>query len=214
MVKVHTEAGRGIKQCVCGAFIGVRNFVCPKCNHEFKKKEIVEVKARIKKIKLAEPQHVFDIPGKGRKQCKSCKKYVGLRSRICSNCSNPFPPIGEVKEKVKKNDNVEIIKEKDPWDNVDHELIKKFALAVGFKKGDVVLTPSGDCPTQLTAIDELAVTRFCDEIVNAGLDIDKLYTPKAIKYWGHWAVDFKKVECRMFDEAFEKWLKDVMVNYE
>lgn len=33
---------------------------------------------------------VYNIPGRGRKQCNACKKYVGVRSHACEACGASF----------------------------------------------------------------------------------------------------------------------------
>lgn len=33
---------------------------------------------------------IHDAPGRGRKLCKACNKYVGVRSYTCPNCAAPF----------------------------------------------------------------------------------------------------------------------------
>lgn len=33
---------------------------------------------------------IHNEPGRGRKQCQNCQKYVGVRSHVCPNCSKVF----------------------------------------------------------------------------------------------------------------------------
>lgn len=35
---------------------------------------------------------IHNEPGRGRKQCGQCKKYVGVRSHTCENCQASFGP--------------------------------------------------------------------------------------------------------------------------
>lgn len=45
---ISQEAGRGKKQCKCGAFIGVRNHICPACNSKFEPKEKKSIQTDVK----------------------------------------------------------------------------------------------------------------------------------------------------------------------
>ena len=33
---------------------------------------------------------IFEIPGRGRKQCPTCTKYIGVRSQRCPGCNHTF----------------------------------------------------------------------------------------------------------------------------
>lgn len=38
--------------------------------------------------------------GRGRKQCKNCKEFVGVRSKICSNCQTSFDNSLDIKDSL------------------------------------------------------------------------------------------------------------------
>jgi hypothetical protein len=61
-----------------------------------------EKTASVEDIKVVK---TYDEGGKGKKQCTSCKKYVGVRNTVCP-CGNPFPSKSEAssveEEKVVK----------------------------------------------------------------------------------------------------------------
>jgi hypothetical protein len=118
----------------------------------------------------------YDLPGRGRKYCNGCRKYVGVRTTEC-DCGHLFPVV-EKKERDEKA--VDSQFNDSPISDED----RRYAIAIGSKDNDyIVYAPSGRCPSILHGVDYDSVSLFCQEVVADGVAAGKVYIPAAIKYF-------------------------------
>jgi hypothetical protein len=136
---------------------------------------------------------VFDGPGRGRKQCKSCQAYVGVRSAICV-CGASFGG-----EKEKPAPMVRVLQEKpSPQVKAPQEKMVSSTpaqapapvplaprLASGkaplLQKGNqVTIVPAGPCPVKLKEIDSRSVIDWSREVQEK---YSSTLTPFALRYW-------------------------------
>lgn len=69
----------------------------PEPAHKLKRKAAPQPEPKVEAPKAEEPESTPEIPkkfydeaGKGRKPCPACRKYVGNRSAVCTNCGHAF----------------------------------------------------------------------------------------------------------------------------
>lgn len=183
VAKVFDGPGRAIKRCPCGTYVHAKLAICPTCNQAFPSKK--ERKAHAKPATMTAEVKTYDVGGLGRKQCPSCKKFVGARNMKCA-CGYDFKShvaqSGEVVEPVvapsKQTEN-------DKWRDVAEEaLVMDFAKAVGASKCTVIYTPNGDSPVKLTAKNDASFRMFCEALIEYGIENKKLYSPRALRCFG------------------------------
>lgn len=120
----------------------------------------------------------YDEGGKGKKQCQSCKKYVGLRTAVCA-CGHPFVSKAKVKaEPEEDEDDAEVqptVASSEPTRQRRHVQ----------QTGRIrVHTPAGACPHRLTGTDVATVEEWAEHVRKTFLDRDGswLLVP-ALKYF-------------------------------
>lgn len=130
-----------------------------------------------------------DGPGRGHKQCPSCKEYCGVRLQIC-DCGFNFA------DKPKKAT---------PESEYPIEMIE-FCKSFGVPANRVCWTPSGKFTTKLQSLDYNDIVVFCDDIV------DEYYarryyvlTPDAIKYLGRNHLDLEGDSLDWFKLCVDEW---------
>lgn len=111
----------------------------------------------------------FDGPGRGRKQCPSCEKYVGVRTKNCS-CGHSFlrKKTAPVKAPV-TNKTVS----KGPYSD----------------RISLVYAPAGKCPVKLTGTSQEQVLGWANAVKEVGFDKKEYYTVTALKYYARYFFD-------------------------
>ena len=114
-------------------------------------------------------------PGRGRKQCPSCKIYVGVRTGKCA-CGHVFEkPVVEVKAETKtetgseaSQPQPEVKAEEPPSKPAEAKPAKPAKPVVAAQKysfdSGPVLIPAGKCPVELTGTDEQSVVQWRDAV--------------------------------------------------
>ena len=143
----------------------------------------------------------FDAPGKGRKLCPSCKKYVAARTLTCI-CGREF-----VKGETTTN---RIETENGKWKDPNGFDAIPYALALYFGKGRVVDTPSGPYPIRLVGMNQEVVDDFCLKVVDFGKLKGTLYTPNAIKYFIREQYNVNSKKYKRFSELVDNWYKNLL----
>ena len=128
---------------------------------------------------------VFDGPGRGRKQCKSCQAYVGVRSAICV-CGASFggekespnastAPVRTFQEKK--------LESKPTASTLTPSLAPRLASGKAplLQKGNqVTIAPAGPCPVTLKETDARSVIDWAREVQEKYVNT---LTPFALRYW-------------------------------
>jgi hypothetical protein len=142
----------------------------------------------------------FNEPGRGRKQCPECNKYVAARSHSCV-CGRNFVN-GETTE-------IRLQEEQDEWKDPSFDYIP-YALALCFGKGRLVRTPSGQCPIKLVGMNQESVNNFCLNIISYGSQQGILYMPQAIKYFIRQQYDVNSRKYERFCELVDNWVEELI----
>lgn len=96
LIVTYSEGGKARKPCPCGKFVHARSQMCT-CGHEFKANARKFYLDRELKLGMIEKK---EDAGKGRKQCDSCKAFVGVRTKTCA-CGFDFASHKKpIKEKI------------------------------------------------------------------------------------------------------------------
>lgn len=96
---VYDKPGRGRKECAkCHKYVGFKASICPNCDSS----NFVKRESKPKASKAKEPKVIktFDEPGRGRKECAKCHKYVAGVQSHCACGSTDFvrkAPVDEIK---------------------------------------------------------------------------------------------------------------------
>lgn len=213
VAKVFDGPGRAIKQCACGTYVHAKLAICPTCNQVFPSK-----KERKEHTKVAtQPKDIatYDTGGVGRKQCPSCKKFVGARGMKCAcgyDFKNHIAQSGEVVEPAvapsKKSEN-------DKWRDVAEEgLVLEFAKAVGAANCTVVYAPSGPSPIKLSAKNDASFRMFCEALVEYGIENKQLYSPRALRCFGKQFMSQDSKDYYNFYVFVTKYVNDKIAQYE
>lgn len=115
-------------------------------------------------------KNVYSQPGKGRKQCPICEKYVGVRNTVCV-CGEPFKekvksiaparPIAPVKPIISVPTSAPIIAA--PIAESSFEEDERPCRTRG--RGSIsIYAPSGDCPEKLRGTDLEEVERWAEKV--------------------------------------------------
>lgn len=122
------------------------------------------------------PVNTYSLPGKGRKFCNNCQKYVGAKTKECV-CGYVF-----VKSEHAATASTTDMNSK--YDEPVTDEDRRYALAAGLSHGcTTIYAGVGSCPASLCGYDYDSVKQFCEDIVSVGVPQRKLYMPSAIKHW-------------------------------
>lgn len=113
-----------------------------------------------------------DEPGRGRKLCPQCKKYLGARMGVCV-CGHKF----EKSTKKKK----EKIPQPTPVKNVTR--IKNGETVTYNPRQIILTTPAGLCPYKLEETDRDSVNEWAEKIRVKGHVSSRLYTVNALIFY-------------------------------
>ncbi len=156
---------RGIKTCgKCGAGCGPRSHECNSCGASFTGREIP--------VKRESSGSVEQTPSRGRKQCKQCQKFVGVRTQICE-CGFDFATnvkqvVSPVTVEVKRL-NLPSLPDADKFPRVQY----------------TVYAPSGKPICLPKSNTEEDINEWGCKVVEWGRQNGKLYTNEALLYWLH-----------------------------
>lgn len=132
----------------------------------------------------------YDEPGKGRKQCPDCKKYVGARQSNCA-CGHKFKPEDKKTRKPQE--------ETDP-------MIAAFVHKTGKSHRErVVDFPSGSCPAKLTDTSKEGVDDWCNQVLWNGRNKGLIYTPNAMTYFLRHYVSVYDPQYKELKEKVKDW---------
>lgn len=119
----------------------------------------------------------YDGPGRGRKQCPSCKSYVHVRTKVC-DCGREFsrPSDDLIEEKC-----VQV--SESPKPDLDPFLISYIRGIGTVKKVTPIYALAGSPAITLVSSEKNDVFQYCDDVINYGLKYNKLLMPSVIKGW-------------------------------
>lgn len=128
----------------------------------------------------------YDEGGKGKKQCSSCKKYVGIRTSVCA-CGSAF--VSKAKPKPKQDDieddvedSIEEVPIHSTYGASDSSAPRRHVRHTG--RGERIHTPSGTCPHRLNGTDAQTVEEWAEQLRKTFLDRDGSWlTLSALKYF-------------------------------
>lgn len=158
--------------------------------------------------------------GRGRKLCKTCGVYVGVRSLQCvcgasftsgSVLKNMVSPPPEIETKMKER--VKELKRLLPSSNnlSSTELEKKIEVAqndpeTGLSKL-LITTPSGNCPVELKSFDRESVLSWKRAVMDAA-PVRHEYSTEALIYWLRNFVPFNGSEYRAVSEILKSEIEN------
>lgn len=112
----------------------------------------------------------YDEPGKLRKQCQDCNKYVHAKCAFCA-CGYEFK-----KSSVKENPSAQ----EEPID----DMLRNYINGLHIKSKVIIIYAAIGRPHfLLESYDEDSVHEYCDKTITEGLKLGKLYYPSVIKAW-------------------------------
>jgi len=136
----------------------------------------------------------YDKPGKGRKQCPECSKYIGARQHNCA-CGHEFT----------KAD----LKTPKPTEKIDENTLS-FLSKIGKNISDVVVdVPSGSCFFKLKGRSQEDVTSWCDQVLWRGKSFGKIYTANAMKYFLRESVGINDPGFKQLSLKVDQWRKNL-----
>ena len=119
-----------------------------------------------------------DKPGRGRKECPSCHKYPGVRSKTCPGCGHVF--VSKPAKKVEGKVLVKVKTKSEPKEAAETETLSMGGVTL--RPGEfAVTTPRGKCPVQLESTEREAVEVWMKEVREAYSE--GALTSEALSYW-------------------------------
>jgi len=125
--------------------------------------------------------------GRGRKQCPACKKYVGVRTLICT-CSHEFgvakpkaPAV--VKLTASKKPKLEEPEEDEPEEEEEEEEEDNDEDAQPEGRVRRIWTPAGGSPAKLGGTSREEVHCWAEKIRKSGFNNGLHYLVQAVLYW-------------------------------
>ena len=147
-----------------------------------------------KKKRVVKLSSQYELPGVGRKLCDGCKKYVGVRTKVCE-CGHEFTK-PKTKQDIRRAEDAP----------TDEELL--YARAIGAPGGRVVYAGIGTPSIRLSTITSESVKEYCDLVVHCGIQDGLIYTTDAIKkYIQHqygYESKFYKRACEIVDQWYNE----------
>ena len=139
-------------------------------------------------------------PSRGRKLCIECGNYVGVRTTEC-NCGHIFVK-GESRQLTTKEEDIE--------NGKATEEEKRYSLRIGSTGGSLIYVGAGSCPATLSSLDFQGVSQFCNDVVYAGLNEDKIYTPSAIMNWLQHKFEYNSAEYKIALDLVDEWYRNLI----
>lgn len=126
---------------------------------------------------------VFDGPGRGRKKCAGCGKYIGVRNKVCFLCGYNFPS--------KYTSNVKVTKLQQNTKKATATVSKddskpKMKLPRGIDPNKWIhriLIPAGKCPAKLESTDREAIQEWIAKIEKVYTANNEILLPKGYRYY-------------------------------
>lgn len=159
LIVTYTESGKARKPCPCGKFVHARSGMCT-CGHEFR---LGALKFYREKETATPIMSKSEESGRGKKQCDSCKSFVGVRTKLCS-CGFDFAAHKKpIKEKI----------------NTITDEDRNFAIVYGYPSPrSYVYCPSGDYKGPKSIDDD----GFDNWVECHIIDDGRVMTPTAYRY--------------------------------
>lgn len=142
---------------------------------------------------------VYDEPGRGRKQCQNCKKYVWIKKATCPACNNPFPAKEQPEHKPEAQP---ILLTESPNPSRRRDVIVE--ATVWQPRPRLVWTPAYKCRVKLTATDPETVHNWVEELLGVYLADGLKLTLEAVKYFVRHFYDFHGPEHRQVCSLVEQ----------
>lgn len=207
--KLHDDPAPGRRHCLkCNKYFAVVLKICPGCGTvAVKVEKVVEITT-------------YDEPGKLRKQCPECEKYLNHRAIKCA-CSHEFPPMEE-KSSVPMYDEdgshrkqcpecekyvgtrqmecgcghtfetAPVAHDRYGLSSVDFEASK--SKQVCGCNGFIVIAPAGECPVKLQSTDPDDLVDWVAKVLEAGHQDGKHYAPAALRFYAREFYDLHSPE--------------------
>ena len=196
--------GKGRKICNnCSEYTGARSRIC-KCGYSFEDKTLGN---KVPEKKVVSATKTFDGPGRGRRQCTSCKKYVGARSIDCPICGVEITKVEKSSENVVDKEVIQLHNSSGVL-RVSEEI--KFLIAIGLKQGaKMIYAPVGSCPFKLDSSDKESVYQWSDKVLKSGTMQGVAYLPQAIKYWLRFQFPIGTKEYETSSRYIDEWANEL-----
>lgn len=117
---------------------------------------------------------IHDSPGRGRKLCPSCEKYVGVRSSVCPNCNAEFSKKPAPSKPVTRQVRIQPAPQSQP--------VSQGVVDTG-RGLRVVAIAAGRCPHRLDSTVESDVLEWADKVRAAGRSQNYHYTNMALRHF-------------------------------
>ena len=108
--------------------------------------------------------NVFDGRGRGRKECPECRRYIGVRHKVCI-CKHEFK---KKEQPVTEVEGPEYIEARDFMSALGYNHI-------GFR---ILFIPRGECPVKFTG----SVSEWADAVIERYYGYFYLMSPMALRY--------------------------------
>lgn len=135
---------------------------------------------------------VYSLPGRGRKQCPDCDRFVGVRTKQCM-CGHIFE-----KGKTKK-----VVHEQQ---DLASESEKLLAAKFGFQGGRFVYAIGNPPNVHLKDVTYPSVKAFAETLIDKGLADKCMYTPKAIKHLLGHQLGFNSEDYKHVCQHIDTWV--------
>jgi hypothetical protein len=193
------------KRCPeCGTNVPVSKIICS-CSHYFKLQPQVRVAAPIPKAAesavVEKEIKVYAEGGKGKKQCKNCKKFVGIRSSVCA-CGSSFQVAVRVSEAQEK--------EPLPATVAMSDVQSGFRFNICDRKIRV-LAPAGSCPHRLSGTDAESIDEWVVKVRNTFGAKREFLTMKGVIYFVRHFYDMSSSEYKAVKDHIVRTLSDEQV---
>ena len=160
-----------------------------------------EMMGNHRSIAMVEPGELG--PGRGRKQCKNCLKYMGVRVAKCIHCGTEFPVKSAVV--VPTEAPVKVRKPKEPNKEETVVVSKGFrsvAIPSCFEFGHKATF----CPVKLQGTTFEQVGEWADKVLASGEQKQLRYLPSALRYFLRHQFDIFSKEWREAAVALTEWV--------
>ena len=192
------------KRCPeCGEDVPVTKIICS-CSHYFKLQPQVRVATPIPKAveSIVEKEiKTYEEGGKGKKQCKNCKKFVGIRSSVCA-CGTSFNvalKLSETPEKASLPTTVAM-----------PDIQSGFKLSICERKSRI-LAPAGNCPHRLSGTDPESIDEWVVKVRNTFAAKRDFLTMKGVIYFVRHFYNMDSPEYKTVKEHIVRTLSDEQV---
>lgn len=190
LIVTYNEPGRARKLCRnanCGKYVHAKSQMCV-CGFEFKIGALKLYKQKEQEISVVK---TLEEGGKGRKQCDSCKSFVGVRTKICV-CGFDF-----ASHKKPEKEKICTITDED----------RNFAIAYGYPSPrSYIYCPSGE-HSGPKSVDDEGFDCWVEKYI---IDDGRLMTPTGYRYILRQNFSGEKLNNVL--SLFNTWIKEKIAN--